>query len=88
MGLSVVLRALAGHRLRAGASVIIALCVWWNLALIAEFGTGLMDRKQLELGRNAYDAFITIPRLAPELAYRYVFNRDSYYRTRMKREAQ
>ena len=88
MGLSVVLRAIARHRLRAGASVVIALCVWWNLALIAEFGTGLMDRKQLELGRNAYDAFITIPRLAPDVAYRYVFNRDSYYRTRMKREAQ
>jgi len=88
IGLSVVLRGLAGSRMRVGAQVIIAMCVWWNLALIAEFGTGLMDRKQLELGRNAYDAFITIPRLAPELAYRYVFNRDSYYRTKMTREAQ
>jgi hypothetical protein len=86
IGLSVCLRAIAGSRLRLGAIAAIALCVWWNLALIAEFGTGLMDRKQLELGRNAYDAFITIPRLAPQLAYRYVVDRDSYYRTKMKRE--
>ncbi len=58
-----------------------ALCVWWNLALIALFGTGMMDRKQLDLRRNAYDAFVTIPRAAPQLAYRYFVNRDSYYRT-------
>ncbi len=56
------------------------LCVWWNLALIALFGTGLMNRQRLELGRNAYDAFVTVPRMAPELAYRYFVNRESYYR--------
>jgi hypothetical protein len=56
------------------------LCVWWNLALIALFGTGLMDRQRIELARNAYDAFVTIPRMAPSLAYRYLIDRDSYYR--------
>ena len=25
------------------------LCVWWNVALIVEFGTGLMNRQRLEL---------------------------------------
>jgi hypothetical protein len=56
------------------------LCVWWNVALIAEFGTGLMDRQRLELRRNAYHAFVTLPRLAPELAYRYFVNRGSFYK--------
>ena len=64
----------------SGPSIAILLCVWWNLALIALFGTGLMNRQRLELGRNAYDAFVTIPRLAPQLAYRYLFDRQSYYR--------
>ena len=31
-----------------------------------------MDRQRLELGRNAYDVFVTVPRSAPSLAYRYV----------------
>ena len=60
--------------------VMTALCVWWNVALIALFGAGLMDRKRIEIGRNAYDAFVTIPRLAPELAARYLLHRESYYR--------
>jgi hypothetical protein len=58
-----------------------AVCVWWNVALIALFGAGLMDRKRIEIGRNAYDAFVTIPRLAPELAARYLLHRESYYRS-------
>ena len=56
-----------------------AICVWWNLALIAQFGAHLMDRQGLELRRNAYTAFVTLPKLAPELAYRYVFDRASFY---------
>ena len=66
---------------RAPLAVVVVLCVWWNLALTALFGTGLMNRKQLELGQNAYDVFVTIPRMAPQLAYRYLVNRDSYYRS-------
>jgi hypothetical protein len=53
--------------------------VYWNLALTAEFATGLMDRQRLEPGRNAYDAFVTLPRMAPSLAYRYLFDRSSFY---------
>jgi hypothetical protein len=66
---------------RAALSIVAVFCVWWNLSLIALFGTGLMDRKRLELGRNAYDAVVTIPRMAPALAWRYVFHRESYYRS-------
>jgi hypothetical protein len=40
-----------------------------------------MNRQRIELARNAYDVFVTIPRMAPSLAYRYLIDRDSYYRT-------
>jgi hypothetical protein len=60
--------------------VAIAICIWWNLALIAEFGTSMMDRQRLELKRNAYDAFVTLPRMAPELVRRYFTERSSFYR--------
>jgi hypothetical protein len=56
------------------------LAVYWNIALTAEFATGLMDRQRLEPAKNAYAAFVTLPRLAPDLAYRYVFDRQSFYR--------
>ena len=61
-------------------NVVVVAAVWWNLALTAEFGTGMMDRQKLELGRNAYDAFVTLPRMAPQLVYRYFTNRSSFYK--------
>ena len=64
----------------AGVAVLAAVAVWWNLALMAEFGTGLMDRQRIELRRNAYDAFVTLPRMAPSLLWRYLTARESFYR--------
>jgi hypothetical protein len=80
IGMAALWQAARGASWRPVLVAVSGLCVWWNLALIALFGTGLMDRKRIELGRNAYDAFVTIPRTAPQLAYRYLVNRDSYYR--------
>ena len=62
------------------ALVIIA--VWWNLGLIAQFATGLMNRSRVEPARNAYNNFVTIPLEFPTLAYRYVFDRQSFYQSR------
>ena len=59
---------------------IVLVTVYWNLAFMALFGTELMSRQRIELGRNAYDAFVTLPRMAPSLAYRYLFDRRSFYR--------
>jgi hypothetical protein len=59
--------------------------VYWNIALSAEFAIGLMDRQRLQPARNAYDAFVTIPREAPSLAYRYLFDRQSFYASRGSR---
>ena len=61
-------------------AALMVIAVYWNIALTAEFATGLMDRQRLEPAHNAYDAFVTLPRLAPSLAYRYLFDRPSFYR--------
>jgi hypothetical protein len=62
-----------------GLPLIVALCVWWNLALIAQFGAHMMDRQRLQLGRNARAAFVTLPATGPRLLYRYFFDRQSFY---------
>ncbi|HET7698170.1 MAG TPA: hypothetical protein VFK57_20815 [Vicinamibacterales bacterium] len=81
--------AAAGAALRArsrqGGRVLAAvtiLAVYWNLALSAEFATGLMDRQKLEPRKNAYDALVTLPAQAPSIVYRYLFDRESFYRSR------
>ena len=71
---------LARTRARKVWTAAIVACVYWNLALTAEFATELMDRQKLEPARNAYVAFVVLPRMAPSLAYRYLFDRQSFYR--------
>jgi hypothetical protein len=70
----------AGMPARRAFGAVVLLAVWWNVALVAEFGLGLMDRQRLELRKNAYHAFVTLPLLAPQLAYRYMFDRSSFYK--------
>jgi hypothetical protein len=41
-----------------------------------------MDRNRVEPARNAYNNFVTIPVQFPTLAYRYVFDRQSFYQSR------
>ena len=67
---------------RAGLAVAAALAIYWNVAMLALFGAGLMDRQRIQLGRNAYDAFVTLPRMAPQLLHRYFTDRASFYQTR------
>lgn len=64
---------------RACASVL-ALCVWWNVGLMAQFGTGAMDRQRLEPWKNARYTFVTLPLTLPSLVSRYLFDRPSFYR--------
>ena len=65
---------------RPAIALTLGLSVWWNVALIAEFGTGMMNRQRLELRKNAYDAFVTLPQQLPGLAHRYFLDRNSFYR--------
>lgn len=62
------------------AAIAIGCSIWWNLALMVQFGTGLMDRQRLQLGPNARHAFVTVPRELPGLVYRYLFERGSFYK--------
>ena len=80
VGLAALREWIRTRRGRIATNIAIAICVWWNLALTAEFGTSMMDRQKLELKRNAYDAFVTLPRMAPGLMYRYFTERASFYK--------
>ena len=62
----------------AGAGVI-AICIWWNLGLMIQFGLHQMDRQQLTLRQNAWTTFVELPVEAPAIAWRYLTNRDSFY---------
>jgi hypothetical protein len=61
-------------------TILIALATYWNVALTVEFAVGLMDRQRLSPADNAYHAFVTLPTQLPSLAYRYLFDRSSFYR--------
>jgi hypothetical protein len=80
VGLAALRAAFRSRPARLALNIVILLCIWWNVALMAEFGTAMMDRQRLELRRNAYDAFITLPRAAPDLIYRYFTKRSSFYK--------
>jgi hypothetical protein len=69
-------------------AVAVVLAVYWNIALTVEFAVGLMDRQRLSPAQNAYDAFVTLPVQLPSLAYRYLFDRSSFYRPAPSGESQ
>ena len=82
IGLAALLQVVRAGPARFGVNAVIMLSIWWNLGLIAQFGTGLMNRSRVEPARNAYNNFVTIPIQFPTLAYRYVFDRQSFYQSR------
>ena len=82
VGLAALLSATRTRSSRYVAWGVVVMSVWWNFGLMAQFGAGLMNRQRLELARNAYTTFVTVPRLMPQLVYRYVFDRDSFYQSR------
>jgi len=58
---------------------VVALSVWWNLGLMAQFGTNTMDRQRLSLEANAWRTFVQLPRDAPSLAWQYLTHREAFY---------
>ena len=79
LGLAGLFRTIPRGPARGTVYVLVALCVWWNLALAVQFGTKTMSRQRLQLSQNSYHAFIDLPRNIPSLAYRYFFDRESFY---------
>jgi hypothetical protein len=82
VGLTAWIRLVARGRGRWVSATLVALCVWWNVGLMAQFGAGLMDRQRLELRRNAWNTFVVLPAKLPDLVRRYVFDRASFYKPR------
>jgi hypothetical protein len=80
IGLGVLLSRARSTLARVAVTTALVTCVWWNLAMMVQFGSGMMDRQRLELGRNAYNTFVVVPRELPELGYRYLFHRESFYK--------
>jgi hypothetical protein len=78
LGLATVLTIVQPRRGLAWAAI--ALCVWWNIGLLLQFGTHRMDRQQLTLRDNAWVTFVELPREVPSLAWRYLTDRGSFYR--------
>ena len=82
IGLASLLHMVRARPARLAVNALVIVAVWWNLGLIAQFATGLMNRNRVEPVRNAYNNFVTIPLEFPTLAYRYVFDRQSFYQSR------
>jgi hypothetical protein len=81
VGLAALLTSVASHRgaWRWAVRALIGLCLWWNLGLMTQFGLNRMDRQQLTLSDNARLTFVTLPFEAPQLVWRYVWDRSSFY---------
>jgi hypothetical protein len=81
VGVAGFIRGTSSRAMTPVLTLMMALCVWWNVGLMAQFGSGTMDRQRLELGRNTYNNFVAIPRNLPDLVYRYLFDRSSFYKS-------
>jgi len=79
VGLAGLLMSVDGRASRRLALAGVVVAAWWNVALIVQFGAGLMDRHKLTLRTNAYNAFVVVPRGIPRLVYRYAFERNTFY---------
>ncbi len=80
LGIAATLATIRGRRAMVpAAALVLTMMVWWNIALIVQFGAGLMDRQRLEPARIAYNTFVVVPRALPVLAWRYLFDRASFY---------
>jgi hypothetical protein len=64
---------------RPALTLIATIAIWWNVGLMVQFGAGMMDRQRLTLAKNAYNTFVAVPLNLPELAYRFAFDRASFF---------
>ena len=79
IGITAMLKLVTRQPSQVGLGMLLIGSVWWNLGLMAQFGSGMMDRQRLEPARNAYNTFVIVPRALPGLVQRYLFDRSSFY---------
>jgi hypothetical protein len=60
-GLAMLLRRLPPRVGTAPLAAALAVCVWWNVSLMVQFGLRLMDRQRLEWPRVAANQFTEVP---------------------------
>src|SRR5262249_11242186 len=83
VGMAAALAVAAEPRWRRWTAVaLVALGTWWNIALMVQFGAGWMDRQRIEFQTVAYNTFVEVPRAVPGLAWRYLADRLSFYKSR------
>ncbi len=75
-GLATLLALLIERAGRAAAAAVLALFIWWNLSLMAQFGLKLMDRQQLEWPRVAINQFTEVPRHLGRAAWLFMTDRE------------
>lgn len=80
VGLAALLPAVSATRpVRAAVAAGLAVLVWWNVGLMAQFGLHLMDRQRLSPADNAWTTFVELPARMPGLVARYFADRESFY---------
>ncbi|MEZ5316047.1 MAG: glycosyltransferase family 39 protein [Vicinamibacterales bacterium] len=80
IGVAAALEAARTRRARVALGVVLGICVWWNLGLMALFGLNRMDRQRLSIPDQARDVFLELPVEAPGIAWRYLAHRSSFFR--------
>jgi hypothetical protein len=80
LGLATLLPPAITRSARVLLGMLIAVSIWWNLGLMAQFGLHTMDRQRLSLRENAYGVFVDVPRQLPSIVHRYLTDRSSFYR--------
>ena len=61
-GLTTLIEVATRHSGRAVVAASLALCVWWNLSLMVQFGLRLMSRQRLEWPEVAVNQVVEVPR--------------------------
>lgn len=79
-GLAAALEALAARRALAAAGL--AVCVWWNVSLMVQFGLKLMDRQRLDWPRVAVNQVTEVPRRLGRTAVLFFTDRERLVRER------
>ena len=83
VGLAALFAAVAYRRLlQSLVLTATALMIWWNIGLAIRFGENTMNRQRLELRSDLYGTFVDLPLRLPRVAYRYLFDRGSFYQSR------
>ncbi len=75
-GLAAVLAGLLARRRRALAVALVLAALWWNIALMMQFGLRLMDRQRLEWPRVAVQQVTVVPARLARTLWLYLADRE------------